>query len=967
MKTMIADSGRKFILTATLLAAGALMASLGNAQSARISSEIVGGEQSTLKNSQNPMAQAQYDAGRVPADTRLDGVTIVFNRSAAQEADLKALMAAQQNPASPEYHKWLNPDQFAARFGMSDADLAKVQSWLQQQGFSIDYVARSKNAIHFAGTVRQLEQAFSTEMHYYNLNGTKHFAPSTALSVPSALASTVLAIKNLDDFRPKSHAVLGKNARVKPAFTSRPGFTSSQTGDVFFAPPDIATVYDIKPLYNSGITGTGQTIALVGQSEIQLSDIEAFQNAAGLTKKDPVQVLVPNTGDAAINPVTTGDEAESDLDIEWSGAIAPGATIQFVYTGNSSNSGGAFQSIQYAIDQDLAPIISSSYGDCEADLGGQTLETYFEQAATQGQTVMAAAGDDGSTDCFGDTDLTTAQQEALGVDYPGSSPNVTAMGGTEISATADSGDYLTAGDGYWSAPASSDTVSTALQYIPEIAWNDDAANCGQSDCLSSGGGGASSLFTKPSWQTGVPGIPADGKRDVPDLALYASPSNPGYLFCSSDPETGITGSCANGFRDGNSEYLTIAGGTSFDAPIFSGILALISQNSGYTEGQGLINPTLYTLAANSTTYASAFHDITSGNNDCEAGSADCSGAIGFTAGSGYDQVTGLGSVDAANLAAAWPANTGVSAALIDTTTTIVASSAAPNVNVSDTFTITVASASGTTIPTGNVSIEVDGGTAMTEALTTNGTYVYTASFATAGSHIVFVTYAGDATHTPSTSSVTVTVAAVSSGKGTFTIAPTPSTLTVAQGSAGSETITVTPSTSPAYTGTVDLSFETSNDSALQNLCYQWSNQNSAGEGIVAISGTTAGTIQLTLDANASDCATTTGEIRNGGKPSRHRLGAAKNAAKNNNGGNPLPMTVAFAGLLLAGFLGRSRKLRGLAAMILLAAVGLAVTACGSVSNTIANPPQGNYTITVTGTDSTTSTITNTTTFMLTIN
>ncbi|MGA2535853.1 MAG: protease pro-enzyme activation domain-containing protein [Terracidiphilus sp.] len=961
MKTMIADSKRKFILAVTLLASCALMASLASAQSARISSEIVSTEQSTLKNSQNPLAQAQYDAGRVPANTRLDGITIVFSRSAAQEADLKALIAAQQNPASPQYHQWLNPDQFAARFGMADADLAKVEGWLQQQGFAIDDVARSKNAIHFAGTVRQVEQAFSTEMHYYNLSGTKHFAPSTALSVPSALAPTVLAIKNLDDFRPKSHAVFGKNARVKPAFTS------SQTGEVFFAPPDIKTVYDINPLYNAGITGTGQAIALVGQSEIQLSDIEAFQNAAGLTVKDPTQVLVPNTGDAAINPVSTGDEAESDLDIEWSGAIAPGATIQFVFTGNSSNSGGAFQSIQYAIDQDLAPIISSSYGDCEADLGGQTLETFFEQAATQGQTVMAAAGDDGSTDCFGDTDLTTAQQEALGVDYPGSSPNVTSMGGTEISATADNGDYLTAGDGYWSAPGSSDTVSTALQYIPEIAWNDDAANCGQSDCLSSGGGGASSLFTKPSWQTGVPGIPADGKRDVPDLALYASPSNPGYLFCSSDPETGITGSCANGFRDANSEYLTIAGGTSFDAPIFSGILALINQNSGYTEGQGLINPTLYTLASNSATYAAAFHDITTGNNDCTAGSADCSGAIGFSAGTGYDQVTGLGSVDAASLAAAWPANTGVSAALIDTTTAIAASSAAPNTNVSDTFTITVASATGTTIPTGNVSIEVDGGTAITEALASNGTYVYTTSFATAGSHTIFAAYAGDATHVPSSSSVSVTVAAVSSGKGTFAVAPTPSTLTVAQGASGSETITVTPSASPAYTGTVDMSFVTSNSSALQNLCYQWSDQNTAGDGVVAISGTTAGTIQLTLDANAADC-TSTGAIRNGGKPSMRRLGATSSSAKNTNGGNPIPMTVAFAGLLLAGFLGRSRKLRGLAAMILLAAAGLAVTACGgSVSTTVSDPPKGNYTITVTGTDSTTSTITNTATFTLTIN
>src|ERR1700722_6106203 len=221
MKTIVADSKPKFHLVCALVAAASMIVPLANAQStvARIPSEITSAEQSTLKNSLHPLAQAQFDAGRMPAETRLNGVTIVFGRSAAQEADLKALIAAQQNPTSPLYHQWLNPDQFAARFGMSDAELDKVQNWLQQQGFSIDSIARSKNSIHFTGTVRQVEQAFSTEMHFYTVTGVKHFAPSTAGNVPSALAPVVLGITNLDDFRPKAHVVFRKNMRPRPSFT----------------------------------------------------------------------------------------------------------------------------------------------------------------------------------------------------------------------------------------------------------------------------------------------------------------------------------------------------------------------------------------------------------------------------------------------------------------------------------------------------------------------------------------------------------------------------------------------------------------------------------------------------------------------------------------------------------------------------------------------------------------------------
>jgi subtilase family serine protease len=528
------------------------------------------------------------------------------------------------------------------------------------------------------------------------------------------------------------------------------------------------------------------------------------------------------------------------------------------------------------------------------------------------------------------------------------------MGGTEISSA--NAAYAESDTAWWAAASTSDVISSALQYIPETAWNDDVY---EGD-LSASGGGTSALFNKPTWQIGVTGLSSSiTKREVPDLALYASLSFPGYLYCSSDTSAwqgSQQSSCTAGFRDSSSSLLTVAGGTSFDGPIFSGILALINQKQGYSSGQGLVNPTLYTLAANSATYGSAFHDITTGNNYCTAGSSYCpsnGGSLGFAATTGYDQVTGLGSVDAYNLAGAWPASSGGSTA-ITTTTTITASNTAPNVGASDTFTITVAPATGTVTPTGTITLTVDSNTPITETLESNGTYVYVTSFPTAGAHTILASYAGDSTFAASSGSVTVNVAVVSSGTGTISLtpAPSPSTLTVTQGNTGTETISVTPA--GGYTGTVDLNWDagTSGDAALQNLCWEFTNTNSAGLGTLPISGGTAAvTTQLIFDTNAADCSTT-GAIRKPGMQPVHRLHAVTTAKR--SGGDPMPLTAALAGLLLVGFMGRaSRKLRGLAGLVLLAVVGLATSACsgGAFNNTVPNPPTGTYTITVTAQDS----------------
>ncbi len=930
----------------------AVTAAAAQTPAPRIRSEISNAAVSQLKSSQQPLGSSQFDAGRMPSDARINGISIVFNRSAAQEADLQALLAAQQNPSSPQYHQWLSPEQFAARFGMAQSDIDAVQTWLQQQGFSIDSVARGRTMIRFSGTVGQVNQAFQTEMHYFTTGGQRHYAPSTLLSVPAAIAPTVAAVSNLSDFKPRPMHISPRGA-----------FTSSQSGNVFFAPGDIAVTYDINPLYSAGVNGTGQSIAIVGQSAVLTSDIEAFQTAAGIPVKDPVMVIVPGSGSSTV--VSGGDEGESDLDIQWSGATAQGATIDFVYTGSSSNF-SAFDAIAYAIDEKIAPIISSSYGACETALNGFSLETQLAQAATQGQTVLSASGDQGSTACSGDTtdNLTTTQQFALAVNYPASSQYVTGVGGTEITAA----DSVSTNSTYWIAQSTTDVLTSAKTYIPEIAWNDNSTQNG----LSASGGGASALFPKPTWQAGVPGIPNDSKRDVPDVALYSSPGFPGYLYCTSDESSWNTttppfqqASCNSGFRDATTGDLTVAGGTSFATPIFAGIIALINQKQEWTAGQGLANPTLYTLASNATTYASAFHDVTSGNNNCNAGSAFCgTTTTGFSAGPGYDQVTGLGSVDVANLAGAWPTNP---TPLMATTTMVSAQSTAPNVSTNDVITITVAQAGGSGTPTGTVNLSIDGGgtaynsggTTTSVTLTSNGTATYTANFATAAIHTIVAQYAGDSANAPSTGSVSVTVGGTSSGKGTFAMAFSPSTLTVSQGSQGNVGLTITPS--GGYTGTVNLNFDTSNDTALTNLCV-FAGTGTNTNGSITVPSSAAVTGQITIDTNASDCASSTGGALKGRglhviPHTKGSLKASNNAPK---GSKSIPAGIAFAGLLLAGFLGRSsRKLRQLACLIALASLGLALSACGGgvSSNTVSNPPKGTYTITFTGADSVTSTIT----------
>ena len=609
--------------------------------------EIDSARTAAVEGTRHPLARQQFDAGRLEPERQLSHLSLNFRLSAAGKADLEKLLTEQQDPKSPNFHRWLTPEQYASRFGMSQSDLARVAAWFESQGLTVEGISRNRNAIFFSGSAGQIEYALKAELHKYSVNGEAHFANSTDVSLPEAFASRVLSVRGLDDFFPRP--------RIRKF---SPRFTSHISGSHFLVPGDFATIYDVP----SGIDGAGQSIAIVGQTQVSTADIDKFRSAAGLparTAGNFVERLVPGTGSGA---TCTDDETEADLDLEWSEGVARNAAIKFVYAGLGSGTTcnnrtkNVFDALEYAVTNDVAPIISISYGNCEANLGNAfvlTLEQWAQQANAQGQTIVGPAGDDGAADC----DTTSSATQGLAVDAPASLPEVTGAGGTEFTGDAQAtvSSNCAAATTYWKGECNStDPAGTALGYIPEETWNDTQS--GQP--FAAGGGGASIVFGKPSWQTGN-GVPNDGKRDVPDIALNASDLHDAHLICSqgfyASSSSPAPTTCTNGFRDSTGD-LAAVGGTSASAPNFAGILALVSQATS-SRGLGNVNPMLYSLAASA---PASFHDIQSGNNNvpCTAGTTDCpSGttAIGFSAGPGYDQVTGLGTLDVSQLITAWKA------------------------------------------------------------------------------------------------------------------------------------------------------------------------------------------------------------------------------------------------------------------------------------------------------------------------
>jgi subtilase family serine protease len=577
-------------------------------------------------------ARSEFDVGRVNGTSILHRVAMVFRPSPEQQQALETLLAEQQDPHSPNYHQWLTPEQYGERFGMSPGDLAKVSAWLQSKGFNVEGASRGRTEIFFTGTVARVEQDFHTEIHQYHVNGEMHFANATEPSLPAAFGNAILGIRNLDDFRPRARSRLREVARsgISPHYTNSVGMH-------FLAPQDFATIYHVTPLYNQGINGSGQKIAVVGDSAITLNDIAAFRTASALAQNTPQVVTVPGTGTATHNSA----EGEADLDVEWSGAVAPGAHIIYVVAGPTA-SGGAFDALHYAVNNPdvVGTIISNSFGACEADEkknNALVLQGWAQQANTEGQTITSASGDAGSADCDGDAPTTPAKaSKGISVDVPAAIPEVTGVGGSEFF-----GDNSSVTDTqYWSGTNSSGGGS-AKQPIPEQVWNDTLAR----GTLAAGGGGKSTFFSRPPFQDVVQTVVGTA-RGVPDVSLNASPDHDGYLTCT-------LGSCTKGTFANNSKVVVV-GGTSAGAPAFAGILALINQATNSSQGNA--NTTLYLASTQG-----SFHDITTGDNKvpCNPGTPSCPTSSPFeyaccSAGPGYDLASGWGSVDADALVTSWP-------------------------------------------------------------------------------------------------------------------------------------------------------------------------------------------------------------------------------------------------------------------------------------------------------------------------
>jgi hypothetical protein len=762
---------------------------------ARITRPVDPADLVTLGGNTHPWARPEFDRGAAPDSQPISRMLLVLKRAPDQEAALRQLLDDQQAKSSSRYHQWLTPDQYGRQFGPADADIQAIRDWLAAQGFQDIRTGSGRTVIEFSGTAGTVRQSLHTEIHKFIVNTEEHWANVSDPQIPAALEPVIAGIASLNNFprlplsRPAGTFSRSKaTGEVAPLFTFNPG-----NGPVYaVGPADFGAIYNVQPLWQGGMTGAGQTIAVVGETNINIKDAEDFRSMFGLAANDPKVILDgPDPG------IVPAEEGEADIDVQWAGAVAPRATIDFVVSETTESTAGIDLSALYIIDNNLAPVMSESYGACEPSLGAGGNAFYsslWEQGAAQGITIVIAAGDNGSADCTAPTD--TFASTGLAISGLASTPFNTAVGGTDF-------DDVNAFATYWNSTNASPHQASAKSYIPETPWNNSCASAGVSGCASvttpasdgfdvqAGGGGPSTCavwnnggsacasgYAKPSWQTGS-GVPKDGVRDLPDIALFAGNGNNDsvYVFCEADANNLNTSSC-----DLNSPYQSFqgAGGTSVPTPAFAAIMALVNQKTG--ERQGNADYVLYRLAAekgasctsNSSAVGNAaciFYDVASGNNSvlCQNGTPNCGAANNFgngvmvepssastaawTAGAGYDLATGLGSVNANNLVNHWSSVSfgPTSTTLVNLSPTTITHGQTVNV------TVNVTSASGT--PTGAVALE--GGPASSLGIAnfplSSGSATSGTNLLPGGTYSVTARYGGDGTFGASSSSPPVQV------------------------------------------------------------------------------------------------------------------------------------------------------------------------------------------------------------------
>ena len=743
------NSGCRCVALAMFIAIVSFLGQSVNAQS-RISESIQNTQRVAVQGSSpNQLLAISRDNGRLAGNQKLGRMVLLLAPTPGQEQGAADLIAAQHDASSPLFHKWLTPTEFGQQFGISSSDSIQVREWLESQGFTVHHVSQSLRYVVFSGNVAQVENAFSTQMHSYSYRNMSFISNSSDVQIPAALRNVVKGVVRLHS-NPSSPEVVGG---TKSYFKKSGGQLSFDDGSHGMTPADFAKIYNVQPLYDAGINGTGQSIAIVGRSNIDIQDIRDFRTLLGLAVNDP-QIIV-NGDDPGITP----DVDEATLDVTWSGAVAPMAKIDFVVS-ESNFADGVDVSAEYIVDNNLAPVMSTSYGSCEKDLGpvgNAFYNSLWQQAAAQGITSFVASGDNGGAGCDAPGGGVYSSG-VLAVNGTASTPYNVAVGGTEFNDTSDASKY-------WSTTNDPATGKSALSYIPEMAWN-ESSNDPNSVLLYAGSGGVSSLYAKPTWQTGV-GVPKDGARDLPDFSLSAS-LHDGYLVC-------LAGNCGYG------EYFNIFGGTSASSPAAAGIMALVNQKMG-GQPQGLANYVFYRLAK----VAGVYHDTVVGNNKVPDPNGQYT--VGYNTGKGYDLATGLGSINVTALVNNWNAaskGTGTSINLALGSGQIATVVHGKPI----AFEATVAcSGTGTcTGPTGTVDLSAGFPTAATVGvgsgqltpLTDTSVADIVTSAVPGGNYFVSARYSGDGKYSPSVSnSVPVTVSAENSqtfvgsiGGGTFTSGP----------------------------------------------------------------------------------------------------------------------------------------------------------------------------------------------------
>ena len=563
---------------------------------------IDGNDTVTLKGNVNPLARPEFDKGRTDPSLQMSRMILALRLGAGKRAELERLLSELQDPASPHYHRWLTPGEFGLRFGPSTDEISIVTGWLKSQGFVVEEVAKGRLWINFSGSVALVERAFHTQIHNYFIGGHMYHANSLDPSILRALSGMVAGVVTLHDFprRMMHNGILP----VKPDFTSGSGH--------YISPGDFSIIYNVNALYGAGITGAAQSIAIVGRTHPSTasSDWATFRSMMGLPANPPrIIINGQDPGDLGFN-----EDAEADLDVEWSGAVAKNASIIFVASASTASTDGVDLSAQYIVNNNLAPVMSTSFGSCEQYMGASENKFYndlWQQAAAQGITPFVSSGDAGAAGCNSGGDTTGT---ILAVNGLASTPYDVAVGGSEFD--EGSGDYWDTSNGT--------TYTSALSYIPEVAWNESGAVTSGSDLWATGGG-ASVKYGKPAWQVS-PGVPAGNSRYVPDVSLSAA-KHDAYL-------AEIQGG------------LYAVSGTSASSPSFASIMAFIAQKTD--QRQGNANPRFYQLGSAQFGAAGApvFHNIVMGDNTVP-------GVTGYSAAAGYAPVSGLGSVDVNALVHNW--------------------------------------------------------------------------------------------------------------------------------------------------------------------------------------------------------------------------------------------------------------------------------------------------------------------------